>query len=159
MCAHGPFKAANNKCIHCLVKRVQCMMQFFTKHRNAFAKCTLYRVSRIAGTPVFLKAEVIGENEIEVQVTPAEGGNAPSGPIVEAALRRKFSLDLDLPAFYAFLAAIPQLRGLADNHRGLRPILKDTLLEALSLAIADQQVNVAFAAELKQRLLSTYGKC
>lgn len=127
--------------------------------RNAFANGTLYRVSRVAGVPVILKAWVTGENEIEVEVTPAEGGDSPPGPIVEAALRRKFSLDLDLPAFYAFLASIPQLSSLAAHHRGLRPILKDTLLEALSLAIADQQVNVAFAAELKQRLLSTHGKC
>ncbi|MFC1481921.1 DNA-3-methyladenine glycosylase family protein [Candidatus Neomarinimicrobiota bacterium] len=69
------------------------------------------------------------------------------------------SLDLDLEAFYQFAATIPQLPDFDARQRGLRPIIKDTLLEALILAVMDQQVNVAFAAKLKGRFLERYGRC
>lgn len=125
--------------------------------RQAFVAGTLYRAMRINGTAVVLKARAAASDEIEVEVFPASSGSLPQNNIVDAALRRKFSADLDLPAFYTFLENIPQLSEFARIYAGFRPFLKDSLLEALCLAIADQQVNVAFAAELKHRLLVNYG--
>jgi DNA-3-methyladenine glycosylase II len=126
--------------------------------REAYANGILYRAAWIAGVPVIVQAGNITETELEFTVTSMEGAALPDDGDAKQALRRKFSLDLDLPAFYRFAAAIPELSHLPDRQRGLRPILKDSLLEALCLAIVDQQVNVPFAAKLKHRLLQTYGK-
>jgi len=127
--------------------------------RSAFADGALYRASWIDGAPAIIRAWSVSEDEIEFEVTPAEDRPLPSPDRVAAFLRRKFALDLDLPAFYLFAKKSPRLARLPGRLPGLRPILKDSLLEALCLAIADQQVNVAFAATLKQRLLSAYGTC
>jgi len=126
--------------------------------RVAFADGLLYRAARIAGSPIIIRAGSLTDDELEFLVSPAEDTLLPPKAAVIAALRRKFSLDLDLPAFYRFVKRLPPLAQLPARQMGLRPILKDTLLEALCLAIIDQQVNVAFAARLKHRLLETYGR-
>ncbi|MFB0516963.1 MAG: DNA-3-methyladenine glycosylase [Candidatus Neomarinimicrobiota bacterium] len=126
--------------------------------REAFADGCLYRASRIAGVPVIVRAGSAAADELEFTVSPAGNTRLPSQAVVAAALRRKFSLDLDLPAFYRFVQRSPPLAHLPDRQSGLRPILKDSLLEALCLAIIDQQVNVTFAARLKRRLLQTCGR-
>ncbi|UCH10648.1 MAG: DNA-3-methyladenine glycosylase 2 family protein [Fidelibacterota bacterium] len=125
--------------------------------RTAFAHGTLYRVARIHGIPVTIRASSTSMDEIEFRVSPAGDAPLPAEDTIVAALHRKFSLDLDLPAFYRFVQDIPALTQLPSRQKGLRPILKDSLFEALSLAIIDQQVNVAFAATLKHRLLEAYG--
>ncbi|MEE9464788.1 MAG: hypothetical protein V3W14_04330 [Candidatus Neomarinimicrobiota bacterium] len=127
--------------------------------RAASRDGAIYRAGRIAGVPVLLRARSIKEDEIEVRVSPADEIPLPDEHIIATALRRKFSLDLDLPAFYDFLKAHPKLQSLPVRQRGLRPILKDSLLEALWLAVMDQQVNVAFAGRLKRRFLEAYGRC
>ena len=125
--------------------------------REAFADGILYRAFRIDHVPALLKVQNRADDELQAVVIAAGEEPLPRRSRVEQALRRKLSLDLDLPAFYRFLSSDPALSGLQGHHRGLRPILKDSLWEALSLAIADQQVNVTFAAELKHRLLAKYG--
>ncbi|UCH10671.1 MAG: hypothetical protein JSU61_01910, partial [Fidelibacterota bacterium] len=125
--------------------------------RAAFTNSTLYRAARIHGIPVIIRARSRSRDEIEFRVSPAGDAPLPSKDAITATLRRKFSLDLDLPAFYRFVQDIPALTQLPSRQQGLRPILKDNLFEALSLAIIDQQVNVAFAATLKHRLLEAYG--
>ena len=109
--------------------------------------------------PVLFKARTIGDSTVEVSVLPAESQPLPPAPVIESALRRKLSLDLDLETFYQFTAAIPQLPDMTAKQRGLRPIIKDSLLEALVLGVMDQQVNVPFAAKLKGRFLERYGSC
>ncbi len=126
--------------------------------REAFADGFLYRVARIAGSPVIIRAGSLADDELEFLVSSAEDTPLPPQAAVTAALRRKFSLDLDLPAFYRFVKQLSPLAQLPARQTGLRPILKDTLLEALCLAVIDQQVNVAFADRLKHRLLETYGR-
>ncbi len=125
--------------------------------RGPIAEGGLYRASRIAGTAAIINARSIAADVVEFRVTSAEQKALPPKDIVAAFLTRKFSLQLDLPAFYRFVTRQPALAGLPEFQRGLRPILKDTLLEALCLAITDQQVNTTFADELKRRLLATFG--
>ncbi|MFC1619385.1 DNA-3-methyladenine glycosylase family protein [Candidatus Neomarinimicrobiota bacterium] len=126
--------------------------------REAYANGVLYRASHLNGVPGIIQAKSVTEDKIEFTFTTFEDPRPPSRAKVEQALRRKFSLDLDLPAFYEFVSTIPELSHLPAQQRGLRPILKGSLLEALCLAIVDQQVNVTFAARLKHRLLETYGR-
>jgi DNA-3-methyladenine glycosylase II len=125
--------------------------------RAAFKNGTLYRVARIRQVPVIILTSSLATSEIEFRITPAEDTPLPPEDYITSALRRKFSLDLDLPAFYRFVQDIPPLSHLPARQVGLRPILKDSLFEALSLAIIDQQVNVPFAATLKHRLLEAHG--
>jgi DNA-3-methyladenine glycosylase II len=126
--------------------------------RQAYANGVLYRAAWLAGVPGIIQARNIAGDEMEFTFTSFEDSSLPGRDVLEQALRRKFSLDLDLPAFYRFVSTIPELSHLSAQQRGLRPILKDSLLEALCLAIVDQQVNVTFAARLKHRLLETYGR-
>lgn len=127
--------------------------------RAAWREGALYRAGRIAGVPVLMRACSLAADDIEFQVRPADATPLPDEATIASALRRKFSLDLDLPAFYQFIETHPQLRTMPVRQRGLRPILKDSLLEALWLAVMDQQVNVAFADRLKRRFLDAYGQC
>ncbi len=127
--------------------------------RAAWRDGALYRAGRIAGVPVLMRAHSLAADEIEFRVRPADETPLPDEDTIAAALRRKFSLDLDLPAFYKFLEAHPRLQSMPVRQRGLRPILKDSLLEALWLAVMDQQVNVTFATQLKRRFLDAYGTC
>lgn len=125
--------------------------------RAAFDGRLLYRAVRISGVPIILRAHSPAGDEVEFLVSPAADNGLPPDDVIIAALRRKFHLDLDLPAFYRFTARIPLLHQLPHRQNGLRPIIKDSLLEALCLAVIDQQVNVTFAARLKHRLLEACG--
>ncbi len=125
--------------------------------RAAFDGRFLYRAVRISGVPIIVRAHSLAADEVEFLVSPAKDSSLPPEHIIIAALRRKFHLDLDLPAFYRFVTRVPQLQQLPHRQQGLRPIVRDSLLEALCLAVIDQQVNVAFAARLKHRLLETCG--
>lgn len=129
------------------------------RDRRAYQNNTLYRASWIAGVPTIIRAKNISNSEVQFTIDAAEDMPLPDESVIISHLRRKFSLDLDLPAFYAFVRGIPQLSHFPKAQHGLRPILKDSLVEALCLAVMDQQVNVAFAARLKHRVMETYGHC
>jgi DNA-3-methyladenine glycosylase II len=126
--------------------------------RVAYLNGVLYRAARIREVPVIIRACSTAVDEIEFGVSAAEDQPLPPREHLIPALRRKFSLDLDLPAFYRFVRGIPELAHLPARQSGLRPILKDSLFESLCLAVIDQQLTVAFAARLKHRLMQTYGR-
>ncbi len=127
--------------------------------RRAFRNNTLYRASWIAGVPTIIRARNIGDSEVHFTIDAAQDRALPHENVIISHLKRKFSLDLDLSAFYGFVRGIPQLSHFPKAQYGLRPILKDSLVEALCLAVMDQQVNVAFAARLKRQVLQAYGHC
>ncbi|MCK4577309.1 MAG: DNA-3-methyladenine glycosylase 2 family protein [Candidatus Marinimicrobia bacterium] len=127
--------------------------------RTATRNGTVYRAARIAGVPVIIQASNSTDAEVTFVITAAEKSPLPDNDTITAALRRKFSLDLDLPGFYRFVENIPELAGLPQKQYGLRPVLKDSLLEALWQAVMDQQVNATFASALKRSLLEKYGRC
>lgn len=127
--------------------------------RRAFQNNTLYRASWIAGVPTIIRAHNISDSEVHFTIDAAEDKALPNENLIISHLRRKFSMDLNLSTFYEFVSGIPQLTHFPKAQYGLRPILKDSLVEALCLAIMDQQVNVAFAARLKHRVLEAYGHC
>jgi DNA-3-methyladenine glycosylase II len=73
-------------------------------------------------------------------------------------VREWFDLVTDISPFYRFAKRQALLRQLTTNHRGLRLIKIPDLFEALCWAIIGQQINVAFAYTLKQRLVENYGE-
>ncbi len=125
--------------------------------RDAMEAGQLYRAARLEGVPVIIRARSLAAELAEFRVTQAEDIPLPPRHSIRIALRRKFSLDLDLLAFYAFVRRQPALAHLAHRQIGLRPILRDSLLEALCLAIADQQVSGTFTDLLKRRLVEAHG--
>lgn len=68
-----------------------------------------------------------------------------------------FDLELDLAPFYRLVGEDPLLAPLIERFHGLRIVGIPDLFEALCWAIVGQQVNLAFAYTLKQRLTETYG--
>lgn len=76
---------------------------------------------------------------------------------VRCEVRHIFGLDFDLAGFYRAAKADAVLAGLVDTLHGLRPTLAPTALEMLVGAITAQQVNLAFAAALRARLVRRWG--
>ncbi|WP_150272418.1 DNA-3-methyladenine glycosylase family protein [Paenibacillus tepidiphilus] len=69
-----------------------------------------------------------------------------------------FDLDRDLAPFYKLAAEDELLGPLLQANDGLRIIGIPDLFEALCWAILGQQVNLAFAYRLKERLTAKYGQ-
>ena len=76
-----------------------------------------------------------------------------------ADVRRICGLDLDLPAFYAMVAAGDVvLSGLATRLYGLRPTLSPGPFEMLVGSICAQQINLRFAFTVRARLVRRFGE-
>lgn len=67
--------------------------------------------------------------------------------------RRMFSIDTDLHRFYDHLSQSEVLRGVIKPNYGLRLLLDPTLFESLIKTIISQQLNLAFAGTLINRLI------
>jgi len=76
----------------------------------------------------------------------------------EQVVRRVFSLDADPSSFEALAGGDDVLRPLVAPYPGMRPVVIPDLYEALVWAILGQQINVAFARRLKERLVETCGR-
>lgn len=112
----------------------------------------------------------LGNDPVLVRLSMSEGnllsvtrlhGNTPGATEQEWLARylvEWFDLDRDLAPFYSLAEGDPLLRPLVSRHRGLRIIGIPDLFEALCWAILGQQVNLAFAYRLKQRLTAEYGE-
>ncbi len=84
-------------------------------------------------------------------------GNSAAEPAVTAVLRRIFSLDADLSAFYDHCGQHPVLAGAISRWWGAR-LLRDADPFACALStIISQQINLKFASELKRRLWALAG--
>lgn len=87
---------------------------------------------------------------IEGDLNPAE---------VLPAVRRAFSLDLDLAGFMRHTEqADPTLAGLAARYEGARPIGAFDLWESLAFSIIAQQITMSFAFTLKETLVELAGR-
>lgn len=121
-------------------------------------------VARVEPGPVYVRAlEMEGRlgmirvwQQGEDLAVEIEGDLRPES--VLAAVRRAFHLDLDLLAFSRHMdQADPVMANLARTYRGAKPIAPFSPWEALAWAIISQQVSVAFAFRLLERLVSLTG--
>ncbi len=78
-------------------------------------------------------------------------------PVIEF-VNEWLDLDTNLSPFYRFARKNSLLKQLTTNHYGLRLIKIPDLFEALCWAILGQQINVAFAYTLKQRVVENFGE-
>jgi DNA-3-methyladenine glycosylase II len=76
---------------------------------------------------------------------------------LELYIRDWFDLDTDLRPFYDMASTDDHLRELIKQFRGYRIVGYPDLFESLVWAVLGQQINVAFAYLLKQRLVEQYG--
>lgn len=116
-----------------------------------------YRRSlRIDGAPATLVVRHVNGSRgeaLEVRSTPRI---APA--VARAIVRRLFDLDADLDAFHRLSARDPILRRLVPKRPGLRlPQLADPF-EAAVRAVLGQQVSVAAARTMVDRVASTFGE-
>lgn len=70
---------------------------------------------------------------------------------------RLFATAEDVTPFRRAVRRFPRLAALARRYHGLRPVLIGDPFEALIWAVIGQQVNITFAAKLKQALLDRFG--
>lgn len=116
------------------------------------------RLFRLADGPVLIRLSVSGEHRLNVTRLHGAVPSVPEREWLARYIVEWFDLDRDLAPFYRLAAADPLLGPLAGQHRGLRIIGIPDLFEALCWAILGQQVNLAFAYRLKQRLTAEYGE-
>jgi len=69
-----------------------------------------------------------------------------------------FQTQVDLPGFYDHVAGDPVLAKVTRQLHGFTFLRKHSFFEALTTAIIDQQLNVAFAASLRERFIRQFGK-
>ena len=65
--------------------------------------------------------------------------------------------DLDLQPFYCLGAAHPIMGPVASSLRGLKPLRPPSLFEMLVIAITEQQLSLAAAFHIRQRLVERFG--
>jgi DNA-3-methyladenine glycosylase II len=68
-----------------------------------------------------------------------------------------FSTDLDLRGFYSFFSDDPVMSHIIQQLRGLRLPIEPNLFQVMVKTIIGQQLNLAFAATLVDRLISVAG--
>jgi DNA-3-methyladenine glycosylase II len=111
----------------------------------------LYKLFADGDTPVLLDISY-KNGEIQVQ---------PKGPVNETAVKdyitRWLHLDGNMESFYRFAADDHILGPLVSEYKGLRLIGIPDLFESLTWTITGQQINLAFAYTLKQRLVQAFG--
>ncbi|GGF66342.1 DNA-3-methyladenine glycosylase [Paenibacillus albidus] len=116
------------------------------------------RLFVLEGSPVLIRVTAPDGDSMEVRLLYGELPGAQQQEWLARYIMEWFDLDRDLAPFYTLAAADPLLGPLAERFHGLRIVGIPDLFEALSWAILGQQVNLAFAYRLKQRLTAEYGR-
>lgn len=116
----------------------------------------LLRTIRLGSRPLLLRLR--WQNDALEAETDADLSDQDAQKL-EARLRYMFSLDVDLTPFYEGVReADPVLFSVVQQRQGLHFVLDADLYECLIKTIISQQLNLAFAATLIQRLVDTAGE-
>lgn len=115
------------------------------------------RLVSLSGRDVLLAVSC--PNDQELVVTVLYGGPLDAAEQLEAAgyVRTWFDLNRDLEPFCKLASSDALLAGVVQQLYGLRLMGIPDLFEALCWAILGQQVNLAFAYTLKERLTTAFG--
>jgi DNA-3-methyladenine glycosylase II len=74
-----------------------------------------------------------------------------------ARLREILHADLDLKPFYATAREHPVPRGVVSDLNGLKPIRPTEIFQMMVIAVSEQQVSMAAARSIRERILRTFG--
>ena len=109
----------------------------------------------------------IGETPVVIEVTSSGADSdtltAVSRPACDPSQVRNtvdwvLFLDLDLAPFYRKLAAHPKLAALPEKLHGLKPSRPASLFEMAVTAITEQQISLAAAYRIRDRLVQRFGE-
>ncbi|MCC0564555.1 DNA-3-methyladenine glycosylase 2 [Brevibacillus borstelensis] len=124
-----------------------------------FEQKSLQRVFRVNNRPILASIRFTGELDhpsLSWETSAALSAAEAAG--LEKHIRHMFSADVDLTPLYALMQADAKLAPLAERFRGLRFVLDDDLFQSMVKTIIGQQINLAFAATLTERLLELAGE-
>ncbi|MCL4502759.1 MAG: DNA-3-methyladenine glycosylase 2 family protein [Deltaproteobacteria bacterium] len=93
--------------------------------------------------------------ELQIEARGAVGKEAAE--ILSATLKRILGLEIDLQDFYHFASRDQQLQSLVQDFRGIKPTRFPSLFEALTNAIACQQISLTVGIHVLNRLTQAYG--
>jgi DNA-3-methyladenine glycosylase II len=119
------------------------------------------RACRINGKLLLLSvasAAVRSRPALRVSLAPSRLATREGADEAERIVRRMFSVEHDLKRFRAQVAGDPLMRGLEEEHRGLRLPRWATLFEALTNSILLQQIATSVAWTFKRRLVERFGE-
>lgn len=122
---------------------------------------------RVEGDLV-MKALDIGGKKIVIRIGVSGSGlnaeivndkiNAAEKSAVRNCIREWFDLDTDLKPFYRMAKKDELLKPLVKHFHGYRIVGQPDLFESLVWAVLGQQINLAFAYTLKNRLVTAFGE-
>jgi DNA-3-methyladenine glycosylase II len=119
------------------------------------AQKTLRLAARIGGSPVI----------IEIGADDSRGHNLSAAfqPKVNAEQVRSIAewvifAELDLRRFYRSISADPRLAVMARRLHGLKPSRPVSLFEMAVIAITEQQISLASAYAIRNRLIQSFGE-
>lgn len=118
----------------------------------------LRRVFRVGTRPVLVSLQFAGTREepfLRLQ-TPSALSDGERR-LLEKTVRHMFCADLDLIPVYEHMRQEQPLAILSERFRGLHPFLDSDLFQSMVKTIIGQQINLAFAATLTERLLELAG--
>jgi 3-methyladenine DNA glycosylase/8-oxoguanine DNA glycosylase len=95
----------------------------------------------------------------ELRIEAAKGGVdvEPLDAETEPVVRKLLGLEFELEPFYAWASGVHELAELPARFRGLRPSLVPDPFEALVVSITAQQVSLASATAIRNRLIERFG--
>lgn len=116
------------------------------------------RAFRLDGKPVLVSFTFLGGVDEPVLEIAAEAAltSRQQAELIKTA-RHMFSVDVELAPVYEQMRQIPALHSLTETFRGLRFLLDPDLFQSMVKTIIGQQLNLAFAATLKHRLIEQVG--
>jgi DNA-3-methyladenine glycosylase II len=100
---------------------------------------------------------VVDGREVRIEAVTGGVDVDPLDPETEPVVRKLLGLEFELEPFYAWAAGVPELAELPARFRGFRPTLVPDPLEALVVSITAQQVSLASATAIRNRLIERFG--
>ncbi|GED59655.1 DNA-3-methyladenine glycosylase [Brevibacillus formosus] len=121
-------------------------------------KNSLQRVFRIGLRPVLVHMQFMGSlEEPALRYETQSTLSTTDQQLLEKMIRHTFSADLDLSIIYEQMREESELAILTERFRGLRLTLDADLFQCMVKTIIGQQINLTFAANLTQRLVTLAG--
>lgn len=121
-------------------------------------KNSLQRVFRIGLRPVLVHIQFMGSlEEPALRYETHAILSTSDQQLLEKMIRRTFSADLELSVIYEQMREESELAILTERFRGLRPMLDADLFQCMVKTIIGQQINLTFAANLTERLVTLAG--
>lgn len=127
----------------------------FEKTAYRFLDGFFYRTLRLNDRPL---AVGVGWDGAQIRVRVEEELSEEERTLLKQKIRRMFSLDVELEPFYEQMKKEPRLAPVIQSRKGLHFVLDPTLYECLIKTIIGQQLNLAFASTLTQRLIEQAGE-